>query len=542
MGYYYDPYDPFYRRPLLDGETVKWLLVLAAVGVYLFFCLPLLFLALFQFTAVAVPVLMAGGAGWAIIRTIMLLAGRRPVPLFTPDREAARSARRRQRRPYLTVDPAWPSYWVGQVFIDQWEAVRWVVRDLLSLMRLTGRLLDVTNRKKLLLLWPLFAIFGAIGIGIGMTLGVVLAVAANLLATMVMLLLGVVTTGLLRLYERLRQLRLRAAASCPACYHVSRLPAYRCPGTHPQGGNLHRALRPGRLGLLRRTCACGTALPVTRGRASQQLAALCQLCGHPLHRGAAAITDVRIPVFGATSSGKTQLLTSALVGLTALSGTRDTVVELVDRDSERTYRQSVQIVDGTAAVHKTSTDWVPFATTLLLRHRGRDALLHLFDAAGENLTDPNKNAGYGYLDFARTLVFVLDPFAIPEVGEQLSSFPEIERQANASRHDAEDSYNGTVNRLRRYGVATERQRIAFVLTKGDLLAKLPVGVGIEPGHDDPAAVRRWLVDRQMENLLLTAERDFAEVRYFCINAKDTGRQGALAPIGWLLRRERIALT
>lgn len=539
MSYYHQNPNQ-YRSPFGD-EVVKWLMILVLVAVYLLFCLPVLFTLLSQFAVVVVPALTLGGAGWAIIRMIMLLAGRHPVPLVTPDRAVASLARRQRKKPYLTTDPAWPSYFLGQVLLDQWGAIRWVARDLLPLIRFVGRHMSPRNAKKFLLLWPFFALFGAVGIGLGLVLGVALSVLANLLATGLALLLGAVAAGVLRLYERIWQIRLRASASCPRCYHVSRLPAYRCPGSHPDGKNLHRDLRSGRLGLIRRSCACGGRLPVTRGRASRQLTALCQLCGHPLHQGAAAVTDIRVPVFGATSAGKTQLLVSAMVGLTGRSGTGGIVVVAADPESDRTYQQNARIVAGTAALNKT-TDVPPFATTLRISQGRREALLHLFDAAGEKLVNPLGNAEYSYLDFARTLVFVLDPFAIAEVRDQLGTFPEIARQANAAVHDPEDSYNGTVSRLRRYGVATERQRVAFVLTKADLLSRLPVGADVDPERDDPAAVRRWLVDRRMENLLLAAERDFAEVRYFCVNAKDPGARGALAPFDWLLRLERLALT
>ena len=103
----------------------------------------------------------------------------------------------------------------------------------------------------------------------------------------------------------------RAEASCPQCYQVMPRPAYRCPGC----SKLHRDLRPGRLGLFARRCDCGTLLPTMVLRAAWRLSAVCQKCAKPLRAGSGTLRDVRIPIFGDTSAGKTRFLYSGLDSL-----------------------------------------------------------------------------------------------------------------------------------------------------------------------------------------------------------------------------------
>ncbi|HEU4348480.1 MAG TPA: hypothetical protein VFR35_11910, partial [Actinoplanes sp.] len=112
-------------------------------------------------------------------------------------------------------------------------------------------------------------------------------------------------------------------------------------------------------------------------------------------------------------------------------------------------------------------------------------------------------------------------------------------RANASPHDTEASYNATVQRLRDSGVDTHRRRLAFVISKADLLQVLPENLGLRIG--DPES---WLHDRGLDNLVLSARRDFSDVHLFVVSSMARTPNGvatALDPLRWLLAGEGITV-
>jgi hypothetical protein len=202
------------------------------------------------------------------------------------------------RERYPNRDWAWPQYFAAQLGADLRAVVDWGFRPQVWAWRRVNPVVGAAF-PWILLLWPLpLAVYAALlAFSAGVLLGtggvVVLAAVFGAVAWSA----GLPAVGALRAVDLVWQCRLRADASCPRCYFVSRLPVYRCPNAECPWP-VHRDLRPGRLGVLWRHCGCGTVLPTTVLRASRRLTALCQECGEELHRDAGVVTDVRIPVFG----------------------------------------------------------------------------------------------------------------------------------------------------------------------------------------------------------------------------------------------------
>ncbi|MEU8001311.1 hypothetical protein AB0B66_09155 [Catellatospora sp. NPDC049111] len=522
--------------------------IAVGVGLYFWLCLIVVTAVSLPIVLVGVPLAMLAGAGLAFTRATGVLRGNYPkTTLVTPQHAAAaataRNARRRRRK-YVPVDVAWPHYFAAQIMPDCRAIAGWVAADIGSMWRGTTRPLTGDGKGVILVFWPftlMVPVLLAAGTA-GALFGVAVVFMTGALLTAVGWLVGAAAIFVTRAIVTVWQSVFRARASCPSCFAVTRLPAYRCPGAHPGGDNLHRSLLPGRLGIWWRRCTCGTRLPTTVIRA-RRLQAVCQRCNHPLHAGAGMARDVRIPVFGAASAGKTHLI---MGGLVALHGQNELGVRVASADhiSERTFEGYRQVVSADGAAAKTPVDRAPFAVTTRIEKDGPwpQTLVHVFDASGEALVSPTRNADFSYLDFARTLLFVLDPFSIPDVRDQLTlSFKELVPTVNAALLDPEESYNGTVNRLRGYGVKTGGQRLAFVLSKADLLVRLPIGEDLSVTRSESAAVRRWLCARRLENLVDTAEKDFGEVRFFFVSAKDTTRHGALQPFSWLLESDGLSL-
>ncbi|MEV6524651.1 hypothetical protein AB0M43_22090 [Longispora sp. NPDC051575] len=460
--------------------------------------------------------------------------------------------------PASTGDPGWPGYFTAQVYRDLRASAAWTAR---LVYRAWAVAIDQSFGRfgaHTLWAWPLLLplLVLLFAVTAGATAGALFATALTALVTVLAVGGGLATALVLRAADRLWQRVFHAAASCPrpGCYHVTRLPAYRCPGCD----RLHRDLRPGRLGVLWRHCGCGATLPTTVLRAGRALETVCQKCESALHSDAALATDVRIPVFGAPMAGKTRFIMAGLVGLSARPGIR---IAPADPESGRAFAEYEATIGGGDSTAQTGKA-LPSAVTLRVAGGRRTALLHVFDAAGERFTERSQNEELAYLDHARGLVFVLDPFSIPEVRARLRGLAGPGGvPVGAALYDPDESYQVTVRRLRDYGVDLRRQRLAFVVSKADLLLAGPAGADLAlPGPPPPgrspgggagrsragdpvsAAIRSWLDDAGLDNLLLAAGRDFAEVRYFLVSsmtADPNGDVAATAPLDWLLSAEPV---
>ena len=77
-----------------------------------------------------------------------------------------------------------------------------------------------------------------------------------------------------------------------------------------------------------------------------------------------------------------------------------------------------------------------------------------------------------------------------------------------------------------------RGLLAIVVSKADLLRT--AGLAVPAGSQE---IAQWLWDLGLHNLVMSARRDFAEVRFFCVASQDippgsAGDPGA--PLRWLL--------
>lgn len=429
-------------------------------------------------------------------------------------------------------DWAWPTYLVSQVFRDaqaSWSSGLTQIRRWWLASGNFGERFSRPALRWIALIAPRWAL---IWVSLGAVFGAALAavVLGSVLAAIAIG--GAVLIGVLRGYDKVVRWFRKADASCPTCYHVMVVPAYRCDGC----GRLHRDIRPGLLGALRRRCGCGRGLPTTVLRAAHRLTARCQRCEGGLREGAAAMTDIRIPVFGPMSAGKTRLVHAGLVGLRDELVAQGGELDFVDFDSRETFERAVEIVGSRADTAKTPAGQLPHAITARASLKRSRCLVHLFDAAGEFFTDREDNSQLEFLDHAGGLVLVVDPFSIRWVQDQLGGAgdPRV-TEAHPAAEDPERGYRVTVERLRQYGVATARRSVAVTVVKADLLEGCDEASDLLRGN-----VRDWLLRAGLDNLVLAAERDFAEARYFVVSSMSESRAGSefspAAPLLWMIRR------
>ncbi|OXM47042.1 TRAFAC clade GTPase domain-containing protein [Amycolatopsis alba] len=458
----------------------------------------------------AAPMTMGAGVLMAAGSAILTLVGRTGGPrLITPDDVVADKNALPKRRGDTTFDRdwAWPTYFAAQARADLFRVWR---ADLELLGRgwswIRGTAADS---------WPgrIGAVLLFVPLWSGVSLGALAATTAILLVAAFALFAGWVVwalpTGLLRVTDQLIRRQKKASGSCQTCYHVTSLPVFDCPGC----GKVHRDIRPGRLGGLWRRCGCGRVLPTSVLRMAGKTRPRCPRCGETLRSGATLVTDVRLPVFGPVSAGKTRLVYTGLLGIRDGVAANGGVLDFVDEDSEQTFDAAVSLISSGGDTVKTPFGELPRAVTARYTAGKRRALLHLFDAAGEFYADRDDNTALEFLDHAQGLVFVIDPFSIPWVRDQLGATSEVVSRAAPASEAPERVYHVTAKRLQDFRVATTKRRLAVAVVKADLLAGLPPAADLGPGN-----VREWLERAGLDNLVLSAEREFGEVEYFLVSS------------------------
>jgi hypothetical protein len=356
----------------------------------------------------------------------------------------------------------------------------------------------------------------------------------NIVCASLSLAFAVPAAAVLRAAERWRRGRLRTQAACMRCFHVTQWPAYQCPTCLRP----HHDIRPGRLGLLLRRCECGTHLPTMASRAAWQLIPLCVRCQARLPEGAGAVRDVRVPVFGDTSAGKTRFLYASLNSLMQTSGRAGIDVSFPDEGSRKLAEFGLGVIRAGRETAKTSTN-AQVAFTCRLGSGHRSELVHMFDAAGEHFRSARQPDALRFLDEGHGLAYVLDPFSVKAVKMQLAGRGRAALDLAHAAADPELTYDEVASRLRDSGIPASTQLLAIVVSKADLLRS--AGLVVPTGSDE---IARWLWDSGVHNLVISAPREFAEVRFFTVasqNVPPGGLDDPGAPLRWLLAAHGVRL-
>lgn len=486
----------------------------------------------------AVPYLLPAGllvgavAGLLVFASSLVGVGVPAATVVGPDRTGDDDGAAPQR------EPTWPHYLAAQARIDLQRAFlratlitnggwRWAV----------GR---VRAQPRLLVL-GVFLLFPSTGLTAATAGAVASALGAFVTCAGVLVVIGAgwrLTGWVLGLVDLGVRRARGARASCPhsGCNWITDVPTFRCPC-----GAEHRAMGPGRFGTAVRRCACGGRLPTTVLRAGRTLAAVCPRCGRSLQPGAATVTDIRLPVLGPVSAGKTRFVHAGIAALTDLIESGGGTVRPADAASVAAVTAGRMMITSGSPTDKTPAGAPPAAISLHLDTGSRHALLHLFDAAGEFFADREQSRRLAYLDEAQGFVLVVDPFSVGQVQAQLTgALVHRLRDAAPAADDPESAYRTTVTWLRDTGVPVGRRALAVVVAKADLLLAVPPGADLSPVG---TVVRNWLVRHDLDNLVLAAERDFREVGYFLVSStaglRSTDALTAVAPLAWLCRSARL---
>jgi hypothetical protein len=254
-------------------------------------------------------------------------------------------------------------------------------------------------------------------------------------------------------------------------------------------------------------------------------------------------------VFGPASAGKTRLLRAGMVALVRHLNAASGSLHPVGPESEDTFQAATTMVESGVQTVKTEADRPPGGITLLLTAARCKALLHLFDTAGEFFSSREQHSDLPFLDDAQGLLFVLDPFSVPAIADDLSGVLRLRLEAaQPAKMHPERSYLVTAQSLRDQGMKLKSKPLAIAVVKADLLLGLPPAVGL---HRDAASgeVETWLRDKGLDNMLEGASRDFGVVRYFLVSSLDAATDAdgwatsisPAQPLLWLLSRAGVSV-
>ncbi|GLW30080.1 TRAFAC clade GTPase domain-containing protein [Actinoplanes regularis] len=403
-------------------------------------------------------------------------------------------------------------------------------RDLRQIARLTWR--DMRRQAEKAQSWLKSRFFGygmnnyrrAVGAALGagvvagaLITGVVMAFVV-LGALLVWGLLFVLAKGLLYLLRgldsglsHLRGIKL----TCPACHHRVVYPAYDCP--NDGCSHRHEDVRPGRYGLLRRTCACGYRMPTLLLLGSHRMTAYCPHCQAPMAEGAGTAREIVIPMLGATTAGKTRMMLALAATMT---GGQDRIsATAADEPTGNALAQLQRVLDARGDTRKTIAEDAVRAYSFNLNGGRVRRLVHIYDPPGEDFSDSARLQARRFLRGAHAFVFVVDPFAIPDVWNSLDPRDQREYQSIRSTQAPSYIFEQVLENLNGMGVKARDKALAVAVTKSDLTTGLPICAGLS---DDSDAVRGWLSDRVgMANMVRSIEKSFGEVRYFHTTASYT---------------------
>lgn len=347
----------------------------------------------------------------------------------------------------------------------------------------------------------------------------------------------------------------RESLSCPnaGCYKAVELPIYVCPGC----GHEHPELRPSIAGVWAHTCKCSKALP-TRGGPRAVLPGLCPHCRKPLK--VVREHTVRIPLVAGPSAGKTSYLVALMSELYQQSKMGRIGLAFPSENYERLFKESHEQLNCGVPPRKTP-ELSPDAFVGQLKDLvGNSVVFHTYDAAGELYEQADSLRNQAYLDKCSGFLFVLDPFALPDIQtNHAGTLAKIEDQVRPSAIKPQDAFDRLVlvlrERLEQSNGMLDRP-IAVVITKADALGLIEEIRG-EPGENGLVwrpvphkRVRDWLMKNGAGNLVRGLESNFKHIGFFACSAlgrlpDESGAaflpRAVIHPMAWLLAHSGIQL-
>jgi Double-GTPase 2 len=503
------------------------------LGALPFAALALLYLI---YVAITLPVSAAvAAAGYAVGMPVAYLAGLGQVLVTRPP--SLGSPPRRPRRPE-GADPALLQYFYGPAIADADQAVRAAYGSCRKFWEFGAAAIQSSFEMdgSPMLTAPLGA-GGAIGMAVGTAAGAVLTAGCALVHLLVVGASAVsvrATGAVLRAADstllRIKNIRM----VCPDCYRRVFYPGYECPS--PDCANRHRDVRPGRFGIFRRRCRCGTPMNTLLLLGSARMSAFCphEDCGGSLAYRPGEAPEIVLPFFGATGAGKTRLMFSMVTQLQLWTEAGRLRAEFGDSVTSTELEGAGDVLRSGRATTITSVQ-DPRANVIRLVSRNSTRILHLFDAAGELFYQSDRTQSLRYLSQARTFILVIDPLSVAAFWQRLPAEKQAELAPLRSTAPSPDlAYQQTYQQIEAMGVRLRAARLAVVFSRADL-------TGVPAGD-----VAAWASgELGLGNMVRSVRQNFRETCFIntaAVMAKDgTMHESVAALLRWMLARDRVKL-
>jgi Double-GTPase 2 len=414
------------------------------------------------------------------------------------------------------------SYYFGPFVDDMRAAVEAVSSIYRSLVKRGRDLADLAADRE----WAAFGLIAGFAVNTGIAIGRIVGLAAVLALGLIYMAVNIATTfvamcaglSLLGLDSAMR-FAAGITMTCPNCASkVFPYPHYRCPSC----SRVHRNIRPGGYGILTRVCICGARFPTMLLTGAGKLDSICSSCQRDLPRSFGHAAEVIVPMFGASNAGKTRLMLMLTDSLLNWVYDQGGTVNYVDDSAERLSA----IKDGLQATSNTEKTPVikPRGYGLHIRVGLTERIVTFFDAAGELYLREDGLGEMKFLDKAKTYIYVADPLSSDRLWTQLS-LADQDRLAKfkSGAGDVAEVYQRTVNQMLRMARRKASPKLAFSVSKVDLLHSVGYDIGARSD-----AVKKWVGDASgldMEDIVRDAGRAFSMVNYFGTAAID--REGQI---------------
>lgn len=453
-------------------------------------------------------------------------------------------------------EPAFRQYYFRKAYHDYAQVVErsWDLNRKLGIWVLNiGKKLFANGA--VFLTWPLGVTFFALA-GVGALAGALAYVVFGLLHLLLVLLCGAIAislAGFSRVAEYAAMTWRRIFLVCPHCYRPISLPTYVCPNC----GVTHEHLVPGSYGIFRRVCKCTARLPTLFIFGRNKLPSFCPHrndCGQPLNSNWGVTRNLHVPIVGGPASGKTSFLMASMCELDDLAKNGVLSLDFPEKKHETLFQHCRQDFRQGTIVAKTA-EQSPDAFLVDLETTGGKSQLYMYDAAGELYQDTATLARHEYYSYTHGVVFLLDPFSLPQVQvDYASSLKTSTNQVKPCAEMPQDVYDRMIGTLRTFSNSDRAFKsipFAVVVTKADAFG-IARNIDVTAVNDaessqedsESAAVRQWLINNGESNLVRCIENDFRKVRFF--HCSSLGRlpdnssspfdpQGVLDPLGWVLK-------
>ncbi|MBI3248803.1 MAG: hypothetical protein HYZ50_20060 [Deltaproteobacteria bacterium] len=264
---------------------------------------------------------------------------------------------------------------------------------------------------------------------------------------------------------------------------------------------------------------------------------VCAICRTPLPASQQhSLPPFPVAVLGGTGTGKTVWLLQSLAALcneTKHQEGPEARFALAEQ-YEKFSRSHGGLKMGRWPM-TTSTN-VPIALCVNVTTSGSKSQLYVYDLAGVECREAARLRRHLYLQHVRGVVFMIDPFALPQVREKYAAqLKHTRTNVRPSSTPAEDILSALLQTLHEVGGQDTRQlAVAAILSKTEAF---DLGRQIDAAgasNTEQHACRQSLIAWGGGHTVRALEHHFASVAYFRCRVGTTGLQSPHRPLLWLM--------